>query len=300
MKALLDLQLFAMTVEAGSLTAAARRLGLTPAAASLAIKRLEAELGVPLLLRTTRRQRLTPQGERFLVSARQALDALAEARACLQSGQVEVLGHLQVSVPSDLGRHVLRPALDDFLARHPQIRLRLHLSDRLADVFGQPVDVLIRYGAPSDSSLVCLPLAPHNRRVLVAAPDYLRRHGPIEHPRDLAHCNALCYTRGDAVYDTWLFTSPQGEIERVEVRGDRVADDGEVVRAWALAGRGVAYKSRLDVEQDLQAGRLVAVCPLWQGEPTPLNLLCADRRQLSPAVRLLHAHLQQALPQPSP
>lgn len=294
MKALSDLQLFIATVEAGSLSAAARKLDLTPAAASAALQRLEAELGAPLLVRSTRRQRITPQGELFLDSARQALELLASAGQQIRCGQVVASGSLQVSMPSDLGRHVLLPWLSEFMAAHPRVSLRLQVSDRLADVYGQPVDIVIRYGNPPDSDLVALPLAPDNRRVLVASPEYIRRHGEVGHPEELAQRNCLCYVLGDQFHQRWRFWQG-GQPCEVEVGGDRHADDGEVVRRWVLEGQGVAYKSQLDVQADLRAGRLVRLCPDWQGEANPLNLLCADRRQLGPAVRLLHTFLAERL-----
>jgi DNA-binding transcriptional LysR family regulator len=294
-KALADLQLFVATVEAGSLSAAARRLGLTPAGASAAIKRLEAELGVPLLLRTTRKQRLSPQGELFLTHARQALDTLQAAQSSLQRRQEAIQGRLRVSVPSDLGRHVLQPWLDDFLLMHPGLSLQLHVSDRLADPYSQPVDVLVRYGAPPDSSLVALPLAPANRRLMVASPEYVRRRGAPESPLALLEHDTLCYMLGEQAHDRWRFESPQGQPIEVAVEARRLADDGEVVRRWAVQGQGIAYKSELDVAHDLRAGRLVPLCADWRGELGPLNLMCADRRQLSPAVRLLHAFLGERL-----
>lgn len=294
MKALSDLQLFIATVEAGSLSAAARKLGLTPAAASAALHRLEAELGAPLLVRSTRRQRITPQGELFLERARQAVDLLEAASQQIRCGQVVAQGSLQVSMPSDLGRHVLLPWLGEFMAAHPRIHLRLQVSDRLADVYGQPVDLAIRYGIPPDSDLVALPLAPDNRRVLVASPDYVRRLGALAHPEELQRRNCLCYVLGEQVHQRWRFWQ-DGQAFDVDVRGDRQADDGEVVHRWALAGLGIAYKSQLDVQADLRAGRLIRLCPAWQGEASPLNLLCADRRQLGPAVRLLQAFLTERL-----
>lgn len=294
MRALSDLQLFIATVEAGSLSAAARKLGLTPAAASAALQRLEAELGAPLLVRSTRRQRITPQGEIFLGGARQAVDLLASATEQIRCGQVVASGSLQVSMPSDLGRNVLLPWLSEFMAAHPRISLRLQVSDRLADVYGQPVDLAIRYGVPPDSDQVALPLAPDARRVLVASPEYLRRHGELHHPEELPQRNCLRYMLGEQVHQRWRFWR-EGQPFDVEVKGDRQADDGEVVRRWAVDGQGIAYKSQLDVQADLLAGRLVSLCPDWEGEASPLNLLCADRRQLGPAVRLLQAFLAERL-----
>lgn len=294
MKTLQDLELFVRTAELGSLSAAARRLELTPAAASAALKRLEAALQAPLFVRSTRSLRLTAEGEVFVQHCRQALELLAEGRAAVTSGRAVVRGALQLSLPSDLGRNVLLPWLDAFQQHHPAVALRLQLSDRLADVYRQPVDLTIRYGTLPDSSLVALPLVPGNRRVLCASPDYLARAGVPASPAELVGHNCLCFMLGEAVHDRWRFFR-DGQEQSVAVRGDRVSDDGDVVRRWALAGHGLAYKSRLDVHADLQAGRLVAVCADWQGELAPLNLLCADRRQLSPAVQQLRDFLTPRL-----
>jgi DNA-binding transcriptional LysR family regulator len=292
MKALQDLTLFVHTAEAGSLSAAARRLDLTPAAASAALKRLEAELAAPLFVRSTRSLRLTPEGERFLEHARQALQLLHDGREAVAQGRDVVRGLLQLSAPSDFGRHHLAPWLDEFQQRHPGVRLRLQLSDRLAGLHREPVDLALRYGTPRESSLVALPVAPDNRRVLCAAPAYLARAGTPQSPEDLLRHNCLSFVLGDELHDRWRFRR-DGREQAVTVQGDRLSDDGELVRRWALAGHGIVYKSALDVADDLAAGRLVALCPGWQTEATPLVLLCADRRQLSPAVRALHAWLVQ-------
>ncbi|KAA3652458.1 MAG: LysR family transcriptional regulator [Proteobacteria bacterium] len=294
MNTLQDLEIFVHTADLGSLSAAARRLELTPAAASAALKRLETSLQAPLFVRSTRSLRLTAEGEVFLQHCRQALDLLADGRAAVASGRSVVRGALQLSLPSDLGRNVLLPWLDAFQRRHPALTLRLQMSDRLADVYRQPVDLTIRYGTLPDSSLVALPLVPGNRRVLCASPDYLARAGAPASPAELVGHNCLCFMLSEAVHDRWRFFR-DGQETSVAVRGDRVSDDGDVVRRWALAGHGLAYKSRLDVHADLRAGRLVAVCQDWLGEPAPLNLLCADRRQLSPAVQQLRAFLMPRL-----
>ena len=294
MKTLQDLEIFVHTADLGSLSAAARRLDLTPAAASAALKRLEATLHAPLFVRSTRSLRLTAEGETFLPRCRQALELLADGREAIASGRTVVRGVLQLSLPSDLGRNLLLPWLDAFQGAHPQLELRLRLSDRLADVYRQPVDVAVRYGSPPDSSLVALPLLPANRRVLCTSPAYLARHGAPSEPAALRDHNCLCYMLGEVVHDRWRFFR-DGQEHSVQVHGDRVSDDGDAVRRWAVAGHGMAYKSWLDVQADLNAGRLVAVCQDWQGEPAPLNLLCADRRQLSPAVQQLREFLTQRL-----
>lgn len=291
MRSLVDLRLFVQAARAGSLSAAARQLDTSAAAASASLKRLEQSLGAPLFVRSTRSLRLTPEGETFLRHCEQALQLLDDARDAVASGSDAVRGSLLVSAPSDLGRNVVRVWLDDFQTRHPELRLRLRPIDRRSDLYREPVDVALRYGLPADSSMVALPLAPTNRRVLCASPAYLARTGTVTHPRELVERNALCFVLGDEVHDQWRFNGPEGECV-VSVRGDRVSDDGDVVRRWALDGHGVACKSALDLADDLVAGRLVALCPDWQGEPTPLHLVCADRRQLSPTIRELRLYLE--------
>lgn len=145
MKALQDLDIFVRTVETGSLSATARALNLTPAAASAALKRLEAELGAQLLVRSTRSLRLTEQGEQFLEQCRPALQMLQQASQQLATGQQALRGALKLAAPSDFGRNLLLPWLDEFQTLHPQVDIRLQLSDRMANVYSEPVDAAFRY-----------------------------------------------------------------------------------------------------------------------------------------------------------
>lgn len=285
-----DLQVFVLTAELGSLSAAARRLELSPAVASAALKRLEAGLGCRLLVRSTRSLRLTDEGEQYLTHARSALQSLVEGQQLLAGGKATISGLLQLSAPSDFGRNVLLPWLDDFQLQHPQLSLRLLLADRNADLFRQPVDIALRYGQPEDSSLVALPVAAANRRVLCAAPSYLAVHGAPRSLAELAEHNCLRFMLAGRIHERWCFYD--GRREQVQlVRGDRISDDADVVRRWALAGRGLVYKSWLDVAHDVQAGRLIVLLPELLGEPAPLNLICAHRAHLGERVRLLREHL---------
>ena len=287
-----DLALFVRTAELGSLSAAARELDCSPAVASAALKRLESQLGSRLLLRSTRSLRPTAEGERYLEHARAALASLEAGRQQLACGRQGLGGVLQIAAPSDFGRNVLLPWLDRFQSGHPQLALRLLLSDRLADFYRQPVDIALRYGAPEDSSLVALPVAPSNRRVLCASPAYCARHGRPRRPEELRGHNCLLYMLGGRVHERWSFTAGKRR-EALTVAGNRVSDDADVVRRWAVAGQGLVYKSWLDVADDVRVGRLEVLLADWQGEPTPLNLICAHRDQLSGAVRLLREFLQQ-------
>ncbi|AZZ46670.1 MAG: LysR family transcriptional regulator [Pseudomonadales bacterium] len=286
-----DLQVFVLTAELGSLSAAARQLELSPAVASAALKRLEAQLGCRLLVRSTRSLRLTGEGELYLPHARSALQSLVEGQQLLAGGKATISGTLQLSAPSDFGRNVLLPWLDEFQLQHPLLSLRLLLADRNADLFRQPVDIALRYGQPEDSSLVAVPVAAANRRVLCASPGYLAANGSPCTLADLADHNCLRFMLAGRVHERWCFLDDRRrELEQL-VSGDRVSDDADVVRRWALAGRGVVYKSWLDIAQDVQSGRLVVLLPELLGEPTPLNLICAHRAHLGERVRLLREHL---------
>ncbi|MDR7096643.1 LysR family transcriptional regulator [Hydrogenophaga laconesensis] len=287
MKALQDLDIFVRTVDSGSLSATARALDLTPAAASAALKRLEAELGVPLFVRSTRSLRLTQQGERFLTQCRPALEALQQASHELGEGGDTLQGVLRLSAPSDLGRNVLLPWLDEFQQLHPRVDIRLQLSDSIANVYSQPVDAAFRYGEPPDSGLVALPLAAEHRRVLCAAPAYLQAHGAPASPHELAGHACLCFMLNDEVHDRWRFWHGEGPPLTVQVKGVNVSNDGDAVRRWALMGRGIAYKAFFDVAADLAQGRLQPLCTDWTTEATPLYLVMPGRRQLTPLLRSL-------------
>lgn len=254
-----DLEIFVRVAELGSLTAAANSMDVSPAVASASLKRLEAELGVLLFLRTTRSLRLTSAGERFLARCRPLLAGLLEAELDLVTGSDAIGGNLQISMPSDLGRNVILRWLDEFQMKYPATCLRVQMSDRITNIFREPVDLAIRYGTPPDSNMVALPLVTDNWRVLCAAPAYVRAHAPLLHPAQLAEHNCLLYVLGDALYSQWRFTKGDALCE-IDVQGDRVADDSDAVRRWAIDGHGICYRSRLDVAEDLAAGRLVALC----------------------------------------
>jgi DNA-binding transcriptional LysR family regulator len=294
MTRLADLELLVRIADLGSLSAAARALDWSPAAASVALKRLEAEWGMAVFVRSTRSLRLSSEGERLIPHVRQALQAMADARTAALSHRTALRGELHIAMPSDLGRHVLLPWLEAFQERHPQLSMRLYLSDRNTDLMRAPIDLAIRYGLPADSSQVALPLLPQNHRVLVASPAYLARHPAPTRAQDLLQHEALRFMLGGKVPESWRLKI-EGQWTEVPVQGRRSANDGEVVKRWALAGLGLAHKSWLDVSAELAAGSLIHVNPGWSGEPAPLNLVLPGRRQLTPAARALRDWLVQRL-----
>ncbi|HBR4950857.1 LysR family transcriptional regulator [Klebsiella pneumoniae] len=286
-----DLTLFVRAAALGSFSDAAREAGQQPAQVSAAIKRLETILNIRLFARSTRSLRLTPEGETWLPYATQMFDTLEAGLQKIQTPDDEVRGMLQIAVPSDLGRNLLLTLFRDFRQRHPALRLRLLFSDQLTDVFKDPVDVAFRYGNNDDASFISLPVAPENRRVLVASPEWIARHGEPQTLEELSQHNALIYILRGRPFDRWSL-SLDGVVQQQKVSGTVMSDDAEVIRRLAIAGEGIAYKSMLDVSDDLRAGRLRRLLPRYQGDVVPLNLICPHRKQLSAAVRLLYEEVK--------
>lgn len=289
-----DLTLFVRAAALGSFSSAAREASLAPGQVSVAIQRLEEQLGIRLFARSTRSLKLTEEGARYLPYAEEALAMLREGREQLHGESRALQGTLRVAAPSDIGRNVLLPWFSDFREQHPDLVLKVFLSDSVADVFRDPVDIAIRYGVPDNASYVALPLAADNRRVLVASPSYIAEHGQLRTLDDLVSHQCLLYSLSGKTYDRWIFPAPEGR-RQITVRGGLMCDDGDVARRWAVDGRGIAYKSWLDVRDDVVSKRLDVLLPEQPGELAPLSLVCPHRRQFSPAVRELHALLTARL-----
>lgn len=279
-----DIAVFVACADSGQLSSAARSLGITLAVASAALKRLEVQLGTRLILRTTRRLRLSAEGERYLPHARAALKALSAGRLALSRDDGALHGLVRITAPADFGRNRLAGWLDDFAQLHPQVQFQVTLGDEVADFFAAPVDLALRYGELTDSSLIALPLA-RLVRIACAAPAYLENHGMPEHPQQLVRHETLCYMRQQRAADRWTFRRGE-EVSEVTVTPRWTFNDAEMVRRWALRGRGIAYRIWADVAEDVSAGRLRRVLPQWTGETVPLSLVYTERR-VSPALRTL-------------
>ena len=283
-----DLGLFLRSAALGSFTAAAVEANLLPGQVAAAIKRLERELEVRLFTRTTRSLRLSAEGEQYLPTARGVLEQLELGRERLRGDDAPLRGTLQIAAPSDLGRNILLPMLTEFRRQHPELSLRFLVSDQVTNLFRDPVDVALRYGWNEDANYIALPLAPWNRRVLVASPDYVARHGTPTSVDDLTRHPCLLYLQNGRLHDRWEL----GE-KTVQVTGPLFSDDADVVRRWAVAGEGIAYKTWLDVYADVQAQRLVVLLPEIPEDVYPLSFACPHRGQMSRAVTQLYQWLNQ-------
>src|ERR1700761_4360792 len=280
-----DLQVLAHTARGGTLTSAARTLGLTPAAASATLKRLETQLGTRLFERSTRAMRLTPQGQILLDYAVRAFELLDEGQSQAAADRATLVGTVRVAAPSDLTRNLLLPLFDEFMAAHPGLQLQLSVADRVLDVTRDEVDVAIRFGTPADSRLVARLLVASSP-VCSASPDYLRRHGTPRTPQDLLKHNCITFDRGGRRHRAWRFCR-DGQWTEVRVDGDRSADDASLAREWALAGAGIVLKSEIDQRRDLASGALVPLLTGWQTEPYPLHALLPSGRFVPNRVRAL-------------
>jgi DNA-binding transcriptional LysR family regulator len=288
-----DLWVLIHTARTGSLTGAATALGVTPAAASATLKRLEAQLHTRLFERSTRAMRLTPQGQTLLEYATRAFELVAEGAAQVTADRANIVGVIRVTAPSDLTRAVLLPWIDQFIAGHPGVHIALSVGDRTLDVIRDEVDVAIRYGELADSRLVARRLL-DAQPIVTAAPDYLARHPAPNTPADLVGHNCLIFGRGGRDFRVWKFVR-DGVWSEVRVTSDRSVDDASLARQWAIAGAGILFKTAIEQQQDLESGALVRLLPEWQTEPYPLNAVLPSGRFVPHRVRAFVDFLAQKL-----
>lgn len=251
----------------GSFSGVARRRNVAISTVTLAVDQLEQEFGVTLLKRSTRRLALTHEGEQLVADARRLVGEWDGLLAALKEDG-PLSGPIRIGATNDFGRTQLRPLLDAFQALHPGLRLTLLLSDSTVDLIHQNIDLALRSGPLPDSGLHARLLV-RGDRLVCAAPAYWERAGRPTHPEQLAGHNCLVLARPDAPLAAWNFQAG-GAPFNVKVGGDRQASDGEVLRDWALEGRGVTFKNRWDVQRDLDAGRLEAVLDDFLAGPVDL------------------------------
>src|SRR5438105_12608332 len=243
-----QMAVFSKVVASGSLSAAARELGFSPALVSRRLSALEARLGVRLVNRTTRSLNLTVEGNRYYDACTRVLAEIEEADAEVSAGRVEPQGALKVALPASFGHQHVAPLVPQFAARYPKVQLALSLSDRSVNVMDEGFDVAVCIADLQDSSLAARKLAP-NRRVVCASPAYLAAQGRPRSPDELAKHNCLV-TRDFAA--NWDYNAADGKAGPVRVQGRDACDNWEVLREWALAGLGIALKSTWGVYRRIQ------------------------------------------------
>ncbi len=272
------LRSFLRVAELGSFTAAAEQLGLPKASVSLAVQRLEAEVGVQLLHRTTRRVRLTADGAQFQQRARDLLDDMEDLQGMFRR-DTQLKGRLRVDMSSGLARQLVIPHLPGFLEKHPGLEIELSGTDRRVDLVREGFDCVVRVGPLDDNTLVARPLGVMHI-VNCASPAYLAAHGVPRSLDDLSG-HALVHYVGTLGQRSPGFEYHDGQAYRsVPMRGAITVNSGEAYSAAALAGLGIIQVPRLGARVARAAGTLVEVLPECVAEPMPVTLLYAQRRHL--------------------
>lgn len=252
-----DLNIFVQVAKRASFAAVAEQLGMSAAFISKRVRLLEQQMGVRLLHRTTRRVSLSEEGERVYQWAQQIFDTVQRMGDDISAQHREPVGQLRVASSLGLGRRFVAPALSELAERYPQLDIRLDVHDRLVDLIEEGVDLDVRVGNAIAAHLIAKPLA-RNRRVLCAAPEYLRRRGTPRQLAELSSHDCLVIKERDHPFGVWQLQGPQGE-QSVRVTGGLSTNHGEVAHQWCLDGRGILLRSYWDVHDSLADGRLVQV-----------------------------------------
>jgi len=288
-----DLQLFTLIVERGSLTAAGHALGLSPGAVSQRLSALEKSADTQLLRRSTRRLQLTDGGDQFYRTAKRILGEMDDLQDLLSGDRGALKGQVRVSAPLDLGRNCVAKAVDAFVRKHPAVSISLILSDTILDLGESGIDVAVRYGKLPDSGMQLRRLS-SNRRIPVAAPAYLDRVGRPKKPEDLLALNCMTLQRAGGRFDVWPFVV-DGNAVSLKVVGDRDANDGDLLRRWAIEGAGVILKSAWDVADDILAGRLEALLVPFCPADVDLQIVMPPSRRRPRRVSMVADHIAAAL-----
>jgi LysR family transcriptional regulator for bpeEF and oprC len=282
-----DLRTLAIFVKVGerrSFVRAAEELGMSQSGVSNAISRLEDQLGVRLLARTTRNVNLTEDGTAFFERCRQILTDLDEAELVLTRARLKPVGRLRIDLPVSFGRLKVVPLLGAFRDRYPEVQLAASFTDRYVDLVEEGVDVAIRFGPLQDSSLIARRLTQTQFRI-VGAPSYFAKHGRPRTPEDLDQRNCLAFTvRETRLSRDWRFRRGGTEFT-VTPKGDMSFSDGAALHAAVLAGYGIAQKHGYYIDEAIAAGNLEPVLEKFKPSPDQISLVYPQSRHLSPKVR---------------
>ncbi|WPH15051.1 LysR substrate-binding domain-containing protein [Variovorax paradoxus] len=282
-----DLGFFSTLASAGSLSAAARELGITTPAVSKHLALMESRAGVLLVNRSTRRMSLTPEGELYLEHARRILGEIDGMEELLGVSRATPSGLLRVNATLGFGRSHVAPLISRFVRKHPAVEVQLQLSVNPPAPSEDLFDVCVRFGAPPDSRVVARHIA-SNRRLLCASPAYLAARGMPKVPNDLARHNCIGIRQGEEAYGVWRLTSGRGRharTESIKTRGSLATNDGEIAVNWALEGHGILMRAEWDINRYLRNGRLVQVLPQYFTPDADIYAVYPQRHQLAARVR---------------
>ncbi|MCJ8518496.1 DNA-binding transcriptional LysR family regulator [Pseudorhizobium tarimense] len=289
-----DMRFFTVIAQRSSLSEAALELGLTASAVSRRLARMEDRLGVRLVNRTTRRVSLTSEGEAYLAASMDIINRIAAAEEAIVSARGEPQGLLRINATFQFGREHVAPAVSAFVHRHPGVEAQLVLTDAPLNIMEEGFHLQIRFGEPTATRQV-MGLLLRNRRVLVASPEYLRRHGTPKRLSELTQHSCIVLRQEHAAYDVWRF----GTEDSVRVAGGLSTNDGEIAVSWVLNGHGIMLRSEWDVASHVRAGRLVVVLPRYYMRADVMAVY-PERLNLSAKVRLFVELLRERIKERTP
>lgn len=289
------MQIFHRVAELASFTQAAESLGLPKATASTAVQQLEAQLGVRLLHRTTRRVQLSQDGQAFYERSKDVLADMEELQTMFQlQGATGLSGRVRLDMTTGMARDLVIPRLPELLARHPRLEVELSSTERRVDLVREGFDCVLRVGAVLDSSLVARPLG-LLRMVSCASPAYLQSHGLPRTPADLAGHRLVHYVNTLGAKSSGFEYLQDGREHQLAMAGAVTVNNADAYQAACLAGLGLIQVPALVMGELLASGRLVEVMPDYPAPPMPLNLVYANRRHLSTRVRVVMDWLAEIL-----
>ncbi len=283
MDKLAEMTAFTEVARLGSFSAAARDLGLSPSAVSKLITRMENRLGSRLFNRTTRKLQLTESGEQFLERCLTILEQVEAAEEQLSGSQKQPAGQLVVSCSPGFARHRLLPLTQQFLLCYPGIRLKLLLSGKQADIISEGIDVAIRLGQLSDSSLMARKLG-QSKRIICASPTYLKANGTPQTPGDLNSHNCLTTSTSEQ-FNQWPLAARQGKTV-FKVTGNFITDTVDALHQMAIAGLGIVRLSEFMIGEDIASGRLIPLLEEYNQEMQQIHAIYAHRRYVPGKVRV--------------
>lgn len=292
MDTLRAMQIYIAVVEAGSFVAAADRLDTSNAAVSRHVAALEDHLGARLLNRTTRRLSMTDIGQEFFNRAQAILGDVADAVAIAGQNSAKPSGQLRISAPLSFGVSKLSQWLPGFVARYPDLKLDIDLSDRLVDLANEGIDVAVRIGRQAASTNVISRRLGSISAEICASPDYLRRRGTPTSPQELLEHQTTSFSYL-ATGDSWTLTNSQGRTETVRIRPSIYANNGDILGKLAVHGYGIIMQPSFVVEEDIATGRLVRILGDWSVEGLNLYVIYLSRKFLSAKVRAFVDHLSE-------
>jgi DNA-binding transcriptional LysR family regulator len=288
------MQTFVAIAEAGSLTAAAVELGSSLPAVVRSLAALEAELGVRLLNRTTRRISLTEEGKRYLANCQQILTAVEEGENALTLQAAEPSGQLTITAPVLFGQMHVAPAVTRFVQRYEKMRCTLLLYDRMVNLLEEGIDVGIRIGELQDSTLVAQRVG-QMRRVVVASPAYLKKHGTPAHPRELARHNCMRFTPvGASANNQWQFED-QGKLLSLQVQGNLEFNQAAPAVAACVAGAGLGKFLWYQPAPLIREKKLRIVLAEYEPPARPISVVYPHARLLPARTRVFIEWMKQEL-----